>query len=337
MSEATGASLHNGIPMGLMSSVLQATPLDAQSDFSQSPASAAGNENPLVVHGGTHRPNTTMRGPPSVLNVPTFGGLDDDSPQRLHPSGGGAHFMRDDSGITGTYSIESLEAYQKETESPHFDAKASATSVAASKLLGKPKLDDKALFAVTRKSCRDKYGDPGMFTGTILATEGLPHGRGAMTYESGRVYDGEWLTGHWNGKGKLLNPNGDVYDGEFVFDARHGHGVYKWDNGDVYVGHFSQDKRHGKGKFSFHNGNVYEGEFADGMFEGFGKYSFADGHYEGDWKQGRYDGNGELRYTSGGKYTGEFRNSVAHGFGMEISPSGKTRRGVWQEGKPVNF
>jgi len=189
-------------------------------------------------------------------------------------------------------------------------------------------------FSVTNAACQDKYGDSGSYTGTVLAQEGLPSGNGCMTYESGRVYDGNWLAGQWNGKGKLLNPNGDTYEGDFILDARHGTGVYKWDNGDIYVGIFSQDKRHGNGKFSFHNGNVYEGEFCDGMFDGQGKYDFEDGSYEGDWKWGRYDGQGQLKYATGGMYTGDFKNSVAHGFGVEVTPDGVERRGVWDNGQP---
>jgi hypothetical protein len=196
---------------------------------------------------------------------------------------------------------------------------------------------EKFVFSVTGATCQDKFGDEGTYTGNILVTEGLPHGQGKMDYESGRIYDGEWVSGQWHGKGKLLNPNGDSYEGEFFFDARHGQGVYRWDNGDVYTGSFMSDKRHGKGKFSFHNGNIYEGEFCDGMFEGFGRYEFADGYYEGDWKEGRYNGAGELTYANGGRYTGEFRNSVAHGFGMEVLPDGRKRRGVWTDGKPTEY
>jgi len=193
------------------------------------------------------------------------------------------------------------------------------------------------LFPVTGAESQDKYGDPGMYTGTILVTEGMPHGKGCMNYESGRVYNGDWVSGQWHGHGKLLNPNGDTYEGEFVLDARHGKGEYKWDNGDVYTGDFSYDRRSGNGKFEFHNGNVYEGEFVDGMFEGFGRYEFKGGYYEGEWRQGRYHGDGELMYASGGKFMGEFRDSLAHGFGIEVLPDGQKRKGVWERGQPVEF
>eukprot|EP00522_Entomoneis_paludosa_P010584 CAMPEP_0172450064 /NCGR_PEP_ID=MMETSP1065-20121228/8576_1 /TAXON_ID=265537 /ORGANISM="Amphiprora paludosa, Strain CCMP125" /LENGTH=947 /DNA_ID=CAMNT_0013201833 /DNA_START=61 /DNA_END=2904 /DNA_ORIENTATION=+ len=193
------------------------------------------------------------------------------------------------------------------------------------------------LFPVTGAESQDKYGDPGMYTGTILVTEGMPQGKGCMNYDSGRVYNGDWVSGQWHGHGKLLNPNGDTYEGEFVLDARHGKGEYRWDNGDVYTGDFTYDRRSGNGKFCFHNGNVYEGEFVDGMFEGFGRYEFKGGYYEGEWRQGRYHGDGELLYANGGKYTGEFRESLAHGFGVEVLPDGQKRRGVWERGQPVEF
>jgi len=193
------------------------------------------------------------------------------------------------------------------------------------------------LFPVTGASCQDKYGDTGMYTGTILVTEGMPHGKGTMNYESGRMYSGDWVCGQWHGKGQLLNANGDTYEGDFVYDARHGKGVYKWENGDIYTGDFCLDKREGKGRFCFHNGNVYEGEFTDGVFEGFGKYTFEDGYYEGEWKDGRYHGDGTLQYSGGGKYVGEFRESLANGFGMEILKDGTKRRGVWDRGQPVEI
>ena len=187
---------------------------------------------------------------------------------------------------------------------------------------------------VQHHPCSDRYGDPGLYTGP-LDEDGLPHGRGTLEYESGRVYTGHWVAGQWHGHGHLLNPNGDEYEGDFVLDWRHGDGVYRWANGDVYDGQFSQDQRHGHGRFSFHqNGNVYEGEFAGGKFDGQGRYEFEGGYYNGEWKEGRYHGQGHLVYANGVEYTGEFRNSVAHGFGTEVAADGSRRRGMWQDGQP---
>lgn len=93
----------------------------------------------------------------------------------------------------------------------------------------------------------DKFGDRGVYTGTLreaeVEEEGetrasktknlslIPHGTGTMKYEEGRFYEGQWRDGHWHGKGLLKNANGDSYEGEFVYDARHGRGIYKYENG----------------------------------------------------------------------------------------------------------
>lgn len=301
-----------------------ATPL-----FVQSPATPATIQSPASSHATvTYSILTLETGAAQTAetvdsdgSTPTTATTTNMASLKLQPDGDGELHVKSDGQPTEAATVVS-----------------SSSSTAEASAIGTFGGPDKFVFSVTRATCQDKFGDEGTYTGNILVTEGLPHGEGKMEYESGRVYDGEWMSGQWHGKGNLLNPNGDSYDGEFFFDARHGQGVYRWDNGDVYVGSFSSDKRHGMGKFSFHNGNVYNGEFCDGMFEGFGRYEFADGYYEGDWKEGRYDGTGELMYAAtGGKYTGEFRNSVAHGFGMEVMPDGRKRRGVWVDGTPSEY
>lgn len=306
MSDATGFSTQSDVPLNLMSSHTLPSLYDSQSDVSF----AAENEYPMVVCGSGAKPKPSIPGPPSVLNVPV--GLDED--------GDGGGFLIDDHVMTPTYSIETFQAHKHDTEA------------------GKSNLGDKTLVTVTRARCQDRYGDLGVYTGTILASDGLPHGLGTMNYDSGRVFSGEWSNGHWNGDGKLLNPNGDTFVGAFACGSRHGFGTYTWENGDEYVGLFSHDKRQGeKCKFTFNKSkNVYFGSFVDGMFDGYGEYTFENGCYVGLWSQGRYL-KGELRYSNNSSYSGEFKNSLAHGFGIEVSAEGKIRRGVWHEGKPVNF
>jgi len=133
---------------------------------------------------------------------------------------------------------------------------------------------------VTNYPLRDKFGDKGLYTGTVridangrqeeqkqgdtdskATGEGVAHGLGTMQYDEGRCYRGEWRDGHWHGSGFLENANGDSYQGDFVYDARHGHGIYRYGNGDIYEGDFTEDKRSGKGVFNFHNGSVYRGDF----------------------------------------------------------------------------
>ena len=118
---------------------------------------------------------------------------------------------------------------------------------------------------VTNFPLTDKFGDKGIYSGTLREADGvakdpqakqidnetppmagIAHGGGTMKYEGGRYYRGEWRDGHWHGSGLLKNTNGDSFEGDFVYDARHGHGIYKYENGDVYEGDFTEDKRHGK-------------------------------------------------------------------------------------------
>jgi hypothetical protein len=314
-SDASNAT--NGNTIAALAAQMHSLPMDLGSEASSVPNTPLSTQPEVFEKAGIPSLTSPLESPPVAGHSKTK--CSPSLKEGLHKLPSEVTVRRKEpssSNVTANYSIETLE-----------NAKSSSST----------RQEGNNAIHIADAACQDRYGDPGTYTGTILVSEGLPHGKGIMNYESGRVYDGEWVQGHWNGKGKLLNPNGDTYEGDFVFDARHGQGVYKWDNGDVYVGSFSQDKRHGKGKFSFHNGNVYEGEFNDGMFEGFGKYTFSGGQYEGEWKQGRYDGKGELRYASGGKYKGEFRNSVAHGFGTEVKEDGKTRRGVWENGEPVDY
>mmetsp|Transcript_9020 Transcript_9020/g.14473 ORF Transcript_9020/g.14473 Transcript_9020/m.14473 type:complete len:310 (+) Transcript_9020:3-932(+) len=190
------------------------------------------------------------------------------------------------------------------------------------------------LLKVENQVVHDKYGDGGMYTGQISASDRLPHGFGKMEYDNGRYFAGNWKGGRWHGNGKWVNPNGDSYEGNFVYDAREGKGVYRWKNGNVYSGDFKEDKREGKGTFNFANGNVYTGDFVNGIFEGKGKYKFQDGWYEGEWASGRYHGEGFLCFSDGSSYRGGFVNGVAHGKGEETSANGSVRRGIWENGRP---
>jgi hypothetical protein len=105
---------------------------------------------------------------------------------------------------------------------------------------------DGFLYQVSGEVICDPYGDQGTYWGFISSTTSFPHGRGKMSYDNGRKYEGEWKHGRWHGQGRLVNPNGDTYEGEFDHDARHGHGCYKWANNNVYEGDFFEDKRQGK-------------------------------------------------------------------------------------------
>lgn len=128
------------------------------------------------------------------------------------------------------------------------------------------------LETVFNRSINDPYGDAGVYTGVILRSTAMPHGKGKMVYnEDGRIYDGEWRHGRWHGFGRATFANGDHFSGQYCFDQRHGKGRYEWADGRVYDGMFCDDRRHGFGRFIWPDGAVYEeiSKMANGMVKGY--------------------------------------------------------------------
>ncbi|MCB0511509.1 MAG: hypothetical protein KDC72_03110, partial [Bacteroidetes bacterium] len=46
--------------------------------------------------------------------------------------------------------------------------------------------------------------------------ETIRNGKGKMVWESGDIYEGEWLNDEIHGKGKITYANGNIYEGDFV-------------------------------------------------------------------------------------------------------------------------
>lgn len=57
-----------------------------------------------------------------------------------------------------------------------------------------------------------------------------------MVYNSGRIYEGDWVMDKREGRGYEFFINGNTYQGEFRNNKAHGKGVYSWKNGEVYDG-----------------------------------------------------------------------------------------------------
>jgi hypothetical protein len=70
-----------------------------------------------------------------------------------------------------------------------------------SKKKSSPKKSKKTIHLEDTK-VHDKYGDSGLYTGTVLFENHLPHGNGHMKYENGREYSGDWNRGRWHGTGR---------------------------------------------------------------------------------------------------------------------------------------
>lgn len=85
------------------------------------------------------------------------------------------------------------------------------------------------------------YSDGSSYKGDI--DNGVPQGKGLMTWVDGSTYDGEWLDG-----------------------VHHGFGKYTWADGTHYVGEWFEGRMHGPGELIFASGAVQRGEFLAGQF-----------------------------------------------------------------------
>lgn len=121
-----------------------------------------------------------------------------------------------------------------------------------------------------------------------LANGRSRHGEGAIEYESGSYYSGQWSRGKREGHGKFVFACGDVYEGQWSRGKYHGKGSYTSDDSDSYSGQWVADKMEGVGTFTTREtGDVYEGSFVNGLKEGRGKYTCKSGEvYEAEHRAG---------------------------------------------------
>ena len=171
----------------------------------------------------------------------------------------------------------------------------------------------------------------GVYTGET--SDGLPHGEGAIEYDSGDGYEGSFAAGQREGYGVYTFANGDRYEGSFAAGQRNGEGTYTYAGGAVYTGAWKDGAMEGEGVFTSEAG-TYTGSFKAGMFDGYGVYVFANGdRYEGDFVAGkRQSDEATLTYSGGGSYTGAFENDLFHGAGPLTFANGDVVKGTFVNG-----
>ena len=131
-------------------------------------------------------------------------------------------------------------------------------------------------------------------------SNGKMSGKGIYRFESGAVYDGEYLDGLYHGLGIYRFANGDIYEGEYRAGKMSGHGIYRSTNGNVYEGGWLNDLRSGYGIYRYSDGNIYEGGYLNDLSSGYGIYRYADGRvYEGQYLNGKPSGHGVRRGADG--------------------------------------
>lgn len=151
-----------------------------------------------------------------------------------------------------------------------------------------------------------------------------------IKFESGIIYEGEWLNGQRNGDGIQFWPCGTRYDGKWCNDKAHGDGIIEHANGEIYKGQWKYDKASGHGEYSHTNGTKYIGEFEHDQFHGKGIETWSDNtHYEGEFNLGQKHGKGKQTFANGNIYDGDFENGSQHGIGNHTDTEGKVYQGIF--------
>ena len=200
-----------------------------------------------------------------------------------------------------------------------------------------------------------------------------------ITYDNGS-YEGYTKNGYRHGQGTYRWNSGDIYEGNWVNDIKSGYAKYtaKW---GTYEGYYKNDARCGCGKETTADGTVYEGIWVDvntsndmlkivngfitkgkmvnGKFEatplnnykeetygngkyvgeltngernGYGKYTWHSGSYfEGTWANDSRNGYGRFFWTDGSHYEGTWANDRMNGQGSYFSSNGSYYVGEWKD------
>jgi hypothetical protein len=160
----------------------------------------------------------------------------------------------------------------------------------------------------------------GVYDGEVL--NGVPHGKGVLTYSSQHVYDGEWTEGRSHGKGSvhgsIASKGTFSYEGTFLDDMMAGRGKFTWPNGDVYDGDWYRDTPNGTGCYIFKvSGARYVGQMKEGKRHGYGTHVFKDGtKFEGEWRHDTRTGKGVELFGNSNKYEGYWLRNQKHGPGL---------------------
>jgi len=204
---------------------------------------------------------------------------------------------------------------------------------------------------VTNFPVTDKFGDKGIYTGTLREEE-IKDSNGNAIYAADQQFDQD-ASGHGgdsasaaptnlegkqvaripHGTGTMKYEGGRFYKGDWRDGHWHGNGLLRNANGDSYEGDFVYDARHGRGIYKYENGDVYEGDFTEDRRHGKGTFLFHNGSvYRGDFVDGNFQGYGWYEFADG-YYEGEWKGGAYDGIGTLQYIDGGSYTGRFAEGK----
>lgn len=151
-------------------------------------------------------------------------------------------------------------------------------------------------------------------------------------FNSGAIYDGQWLNNARDGLGQQTWPGGAKYIGEWKNNVVTGVGAFYHSDGDVYIGTWRDNLAHGLGTYNHRNGTVYRGQFYKDFQDGYGFEQWADGsEFIGNFSKGQKTGLGVYRWQDGSEYSGQWEANYINGRGTYRGSDGRHYSGSWKE------
>lgn len=117
---------------------------------------------------------------------------DDEDEEEVAPKKG----MHQRGGLLGMLPLEEELSLSDESDDSDDDSDDGGGGKASAQDKG-PKVKGKLVMDVTDQIVNDKYGDSGLYTGSVTVEAMVPHGKGILLYENSRIYDGFWEDGKW--------------------------------------------------------------------------------------------------------------------------------------------
>jgi hypothetical protein len=117
----------------------------------------------------------------------------------------------------------------------------------------------------------------------------VPHGNGAIYFDSGAFLEGIFQAGQCRGPARLIFSNGDYFTGVIEdMEAKEGE-FHDIKTGTTLRGKFKGNRLDGEGEEINPTLGAYKGWFKNGAKEGFGVYKFKSGDsYKGNFKNDEF-------------------------------------------------
>lgn len=137
------------------------------------------------------------------------------------------------------------------------------------------------------------YEDGRIYTGEFIKGQ---FSKGEFLDGMDNLYVGEMKDGLFHGRGIYTTDSGDVYEGEFEEGSFQGEGTVAYADGTHYKGGIDTWMYSGKGELRDADGNVYEGLFEHGQYHGAGTLTLVEPVddvtvLKGNWEYGYLAGD----------------------------------------------